>query len=128
MVTVEEYLMGRDKQYPNEFTTELRTNAQDTVSKINELLSAFGETRKVRSGWRPAAVNAATLGAAPLSKHMTCQACDLDDLEGDLDQWCFENRWALENIGLWQEHPASTKSWTHLQTVAPKSGKRIFYP
>ena len=128
MITLQEYFQGRDEQYPDELTIDLRINAQDIVNKVNDLLGLFGQSRKVNSGWRPAAINASTLNAAPKSKHMTCQACDLDDPEGDLDQWALDNKWALENIGLWQEHPASTKSWAHFQTVPPKSGRRIFYP
>ena len=128
MISLDDYYMGRDRQYPDELSDGLRENAQDTVKKVNELLALFKETRIVTSGWRPAAVNASTPNAASKSKHMTCQACDLDDPEGDLDQWALENRWALENIGLWMEHPAATKGWAHFQTVPPKSGKRIFYP
>ena len=128
MIILSDYFMGRDEQYLDELTSELIANAQDTVNKVNELLGMFGETRKVTSGWRPVSVNASTLNAAPKSKHMTCQACDLDDPEGDLDEWAINNGWALENIGLWQEHPASTKSWAHFQTVPPRSGKRVFYP
>ena len=132
MITVEEYLKGRDKQYPTEFTVDLRINAQETVQKINDVLDIFGEERRITSGWRPAAVNAATPGAAKFSKHTTCQAGDIEDDEGDLDAWCFEHPKTLEEIGLWQEHPASTKGWCHLQIVQYKSwvpGKpRWFYP
>lgn len=128
MITVEEYLKGRDKQYPTEFTVDLRINAQATIQKVNDLLDVFGQERRVTSGWRPAAVNAATPGAAKFSRHMTCEACDLEDPEGDLDEWCLEHPKNLEEIGLWQEFPGSTKGWCHLQIIQPKSGKRVFYP
>ena len=128
MITLQEYFQGRDKEYPDDLTTDLRINAQETVIRINTLLGYFGESRDITSGWRPPAVNAATTGAAPLSKHMTCQAIDVKDPEGDLDEWCLTHPEILGKIGLWQEHPASTKGWTHLQTVSPKSGKRVFYP
>jgi len=61
---------------------------------------------------------------------MTGQAIDLADPDGDLDEWLMtaEGQAALVEIGLWMEHPAATKSWTHLQTVPPKSGRRTFYP
>lgn len=128
MITVKEYFMGRDERYPNELTTELRINAQDIVNRVNDLLVLFGQTRKVNSGWRPQVINEATPGAAIKSKHMTCQAVDLEDADGDLDEWAMTNTWALENCGLWMEHPAATKGWAHFQTVPPKSGRRVFYP
>ena len=127
-ISVEQYFMGRDKQYPDDLTTELRINAQETVIRVNTLLGYFGEHRDITSGWRPPSVNAGTPGAAPKSKHMTCQACDLTDPEGDLDDYCLNNPDILAKIGLWLEHPAVTKSWTHVQIVPPKSGKRVFYP
>ena len=132
MIILSEYFMGRDKQYPDELTDTLHKNAEQTVASVNVLLGFFGEHRKVNSGWRPAAINASTPGAAAKSKHMTCQACDLDDPEGDLDEWCLAHPDILTKIGLWQEHPASTKGWCHVQTVQYRSwrpGKpRWFYP
>ena len=126
MITVPEYLMGRDKKY--NLPDEYRANAEETVDKVNQLLARFGEARKVRSGWRPPEVNAATPNAAVKSKHMTCEACDLDDPEGDLDEWALEHPEILHEIGLWQEHPSATKGWAHFQIIPPKSGNRVFYP
>lgn len=134
MITLADYWMGRDTAYPDELTDAIRAAAAETVSKANLLLATFraktGDTdqRKVTSGWRPALVNGATPGAAPRSKHMTGQAIDIADPEGDLDSWCVENQELLADIGLWLEHPSATKSWTHAQCVPPKSGKRVFYP
>lgn len=128
MITLADYYQGRDAQFPEELTDELRTNAASTVDRVNQLLEAFGEDRKVNSGWRPAVVNAAIPHAAKKSKHMTCQACDLSDPNGSLDAWCMNNLDALEHIGLWLEHPDSTPSWTHVQIVPPNSAKRVFKP
>jgi hypothetical protein len=120
--------MGRDMAFPGELTDEKRANAVVTVDRVNLLMIAFGESRKVNSGWRPASINGSTPGAAVRSKHMTCQACDLEDHEGDMDEWALEHPEILEKVGLWQEHPASTKGWAHFQIIPPKSGNRVFYP
>lgn len=128
MITLKDYWMGRDAAYPEDLTGEIEANAAELLKRVNELLAAFGEERAVRSGWRPPEVNEATAGAAPKSKHMTGQAVDLADDEGDLDEWCLEHQEVLERLGLWMENPACTKTWTHLQSVPPKSGKRVFYP
>lgn len=128
MITVADYFQGRDEKFPNELTDELRANAASTVDRVNQLLEAFGEPRKVNSGWRPAVINAATPNAAKKSKHMTCEACDLSDYTGSLDAWCVNNLDALERIGLWLEHPNSTPNWCHVQIVPPRSGLRVFIP
>lgn len=128
MITLPQYWMGRDEKYPDELTPEIESNATELLRRANDLMDVFGQDRAVRSGWRPKEVNEATPNAAVFSKHMTGQAVDLDDPEGDLDQWCLDNANELARLGLWQEHPSATKGWTHLQFVPPKSGKRCFYP
>jgi hypothetical protein len=134
MITLKDYWMGRDAEYAHELTDEIRANAQVTVERANLLLTAFTiatndtEQRHVNSGWRPPAVNAVTPGAAPKSKHMTGQAIDIADPEGDLDQYCLDHLLVLQKIGLWLEDPSSTKGWCHVQCVPPKSMKRVFYP
>lgn len=124
MITVDDYLMNRKSG----LTFELLENAIDTVEKVNKLLDTFGSQRKVTSGYRPASVNAAIPNAAKKSNHMLCKACDLEDVDGKLDKWCMDNLHVLTEIGLWLEHPSATKTWCHIQTVPPNSGKRVFYP
>lgn len=134
MITLGDYFMGRDKQYEDQLTPEIRANAERTCVLANLLIGYFKsdtgdmDRHHVTSGWRPPEVNAATPNAAPRSKHMTGQAVDLADPEGVLDEWCMEHQAILERLGLYLEHPSATKSWCHVQTVAPKSGKRVFYP
>lgn len=74
------------------------------------------------------AVNTAVPGAAKNSKHIVCQAIDLNDHDGRLDAWCLANLDALEELGLWLEHPDATPGWCHLQTQPPRSGNRVFEP
>lgn len=130
MITLTDYWMGRDREFPLALTPQIEKNAALTVQLANALLVRFGEGRKVNSGWRSPEVNAKTTGAAPNSKHMTGQAIDLADPEGDLDEWLMsaEGQAAMAELGLWHEHPAATKGWAHLQTVPPRSGRRTFYP
>lgn len=123
-----DYYMGRDRQYRGELTRELRANARETVKRVNRLLRRAGFVRKVSSGWRPAAVNAAVPGAAKGSKHLSCLAIDLEDRDGRLDAWCLAHLEVLEELQLWLEHPDATPGWCHLQTLPPRSGNRVFYP
>ena len=140
MITLKDYYMGRDETYKSLLTPQLRANASITVASANWLLNAavsggiylevHPESKTlVTSGWRPPAVNAATPTAAKNSKHMTCEAIDIYDADGDLDEWCIDHLDVLEKLGLWLEHPSATlRGWCHVQTVAPRSGKRVFYP
>ena len=134
MITLEDYLnkwkvnYSHVKVLPDELTSELQGNAQVTVDKVNQLLLTFGEERGLTSGWRPLSVNRAVPGAALYSNHTKCRAADLADPLGDLDEWALDNPLVLEDLGLWLEHPSATKGWCHVQTVPPKSGKRVFYP
>lgn len=60
------------------------------------------------------------------SKHKQAQAVDIFDPANVLDDWL--NDALLTEFGLYREHPDSTRGWCHLQSVAPKSGKRTFKP
>ena len=136
MITLADYWMGRDERFAGDLTTAIRDNAKLTVDRANALLERFaaatGNTtpRRVNSGWRPPAVNAATRNAAPRSKHRTGEAIDIGDDDEALDRWCMTpaGRAALEALGLWLEHPSATPRWCHVQTVPPRSGNRVFHP
>lgn len=140
-VNLENYFMGRDRTYSLDLTMDVRRESARTVDLTNKLLNvaqAAGvelirradSNTLVNSGWRPAALNAQTQGAAPHSKHITGQAIDLFDPEGEIDEWLLTKlgQEALVSIGLWMEHPGSTKGWSHLQTIPPRSLNRVFYP
>jgi len=141
VITVADYFMGRREQYPLAISPDIERNAAVTVELANRLLehaSNHGVTMdrhpvnksQVSSGWRPPALNANTPNAAPNSKHMTGQALDIYDPDGDLDAWLMttEGQAALTSIGIWIEHPSATKGWCHIQIVPPRSGHRVFYP
>ncbi|WP_374335552.1 hypothetical protein [Methyloversatilis sp.] len=136
MLTLEQYWMKRDKAYASDLTDEIRENAAETVRRANLLLEKFyadrpnAVKRKVNSGWRPPAVNQKTKNAAPKSNHMLARAVDIGDQDGELDKWLMtvSGQNALEEIGLWMEHPSATPGWAHVQIVPPRSGKRVFYP
>ncbi len=129
MLTVEAYLSQHGAGHEAELTDELRANAQVIVDKANQLLAAFGEERGQRSGWRPQSVNDATPNAAHHSRHITCEAIDLDDEDRRLQEWCAADKGAnLVPLGLYMEHPIATPDWTHVQIVPPSTGMRVFYP
>lgn len=128
MIDLYLYWKGRDKTHPSDLTPEVRSNAIDLLQRVNALMSLFGYTRKVNSGWRPKTVQMEINPRAPNSGHITGQAIDLEDKDGTLKEWCVFHQDQLERFKLYMEHPESTPTWVHLQSVAPKSGKTIFKP
>ena len=112
---------------------EVKVNAGILLARVNALLHdcAMIEAAaipKVNSGWRPASYNATVPNAAVKSMHITGQAIDLADPDGDLDDYLFRHQDVLGDHGLWMEHPLATKGWCHLQSTPPRSGNRVFIP
>lgn len=138
LLTVADYYMGRDGLYI--LSEEQKNNAYETVKRVNTLLVVLEQNgialeinpatkTYLTSGWRPAEYNAKVQGAALRSKHISCQAADLFDPEGEIDSFLMDNtNTVLKDTGLFMEHPSATKGWCHVQTVPPRSGRLIFYP
>lgn len=138
-ITLDDYWMGREKVYPDYLTDEVKGNAESLVAKANALLAVL-ETEGIgldihpvnqtliSSGWRPPQINRQVNGAAANSKHMTGQAVDIYDPDGEIDDYLMDHPEALVALGLYLEHPSATKNWSHWQSVPPRSLKRVFYP
>jgi hypothetical protein len=139
MITLNEFLMGREKSYP--LTIELALKAAATLAAINYIRGRYGKPLSVSSGYRPGRFNKAANGASS-SSHLTCEAVDCQTKEAsvwrDIDgssylithfsNWCLDNLDELRKAGLFLEDPRFTKSWTHLQTRTPPSLSRVFKP
>jgi hypothetical protein len=130
LITLADYWMGRDAQYPEELTDELIQNATTLLYRVNDLLEELhiSAKPKIASGWRPLAINAKTPGAAKASNHIIAKAIDIADPGDFLDIQVLCNHQLLDICNLYLENPTATKGWCHLQWVAPKSGKRVFNP
>lgn len=134
MITLNDYLKGRDKLYSRDYTDLIEANALHTVDVVNKLIARMAEDGVaplgVDSGWRPLAVNEHTGNAAEHSRHITAQACDLRDTPNrDLCKWAVTHQDAMKDCGVVaMENPGWTKDWLHVQTVAVASGRFIFIP
>lgn len=131
MISLDAYFGQHPGDAPSAAT---KANALSLIARVNTLLIGLPPEIEcahkpiVNSGWRPAWFNATVPGAAPKSKHITGEAIDLADPEGELDEFLFRHPQRLIDHDLWLEHPSSTRRWTHLQSVPPRSGNRIFFP
>ncbi len=125
--------MGRDKIAP--LTPDLEANLKRLLIALNIVRRAYGSAMVVSSGFRPAAINTRITNAAKNSAHMSCQACDFRDPNGNLARWCINNLDILKQAGLYLEDPrwtsrknsdGSFSGWVHLQIRRPGSGNRVF--
>jgi hypothetical protein len=142
MITTEDYFQSYDSgpkrdlraEYKLDMTPQIEENAKRTIALVNLLLTEFGH-RKLNGGWRPPAYNAKTPGAAKNSLHLTAEAADIEDDDGELDDWCMGavGEAALVRLGLWHEHPSCTMAKNgrgaqcHVQIRPPRSGNRHYY-
>lgn len=109
IVTRKEILMGRDEEFP--LTPELEANLSKLLEAVNKLRTLYGKPLYVSSGYRPGHYNTDAKGAKN-SAHLTCEAVDFRDGDGELDKWITDE--ILEQCGLWREDPERTPTWTHL--------------
>ena len=134
MIHVEDYI-GK-MSHVEDPTGAVIENARDLLARVNVLLARVcdidpieaAKFPRVNSGWRPAPFNLTVAGAAKNSLHITGEAIDLADPDGELDDFLFDNPHLLEDAGLFVEHPSATRRWCHLQSRAPRSGNRFFFP
>ncbi len=140
-ITLKDYLTASgsypEREKHKELTPELLKNAEKLLVQVNQLLADLGvDSVKISSGFRPAAVNAATAGAAKKSGHMICKSIDIKDPEGKIDALFSsdEGQELFVKYGLWQEHPDATKGWAHCDLISreirsrPGCKKRQFRP
>lgn len=127
----------------NEILAKHLVNGHHLHAVLNELEAATGQFFKVTSGFRSwekhkeiyRAKNDLRLiqGKSELpiplhSKHLTFEAADLADPTGDLRAWLAAHESFMVDYALYQEDPAYTPGWTHLQISPPASGRRVFKP
>lgn len=143
MITVDQYFRAY-AGHP-EITVDMKARAAELLGRVNALLERAADdgwtatinpatgtwiSGEQNGGWRP---QACLIGAAE-SNHKQAQGVDVADPHGVLDKWCLTERGlqAMEDIGLWLEHPGWTDGWCHLQSVPPgrppRPEVRVFIP
>jgi hypothetical protein len=120
IISLKDYWQGRDDTYPADFTSEIVSNAQDLLARVNQLLTRLDVDTYVTSGWRPAAYNK-KIGGAPNSYHISAKAIDLADTHGLIAYKILQNHEILSQLGLWLEWPGDT-SPVFIKGVPMRSG------
>jgi hypothetical protein len=113
-----------------ELTQDVINNIDSLLSKLNPFLAELGlKSVKVSSGFRPSNVNASLPNSAKKSLHMIGRACDFEDADGSLDALVEANDATKKKYNLWQENPASTIGWCHIDDrPRPAREKNTFNP
>lgn len=128
MITKDELLKGRDKQYPDAYTDNISANLDKLLVVMNQVRAAYGKPMNVNSGWRPPQINEETSNAAKGSNHLWGLACDIGDADGSLWKWVLFNLPLMQKLGIYFEDKRWTPTWVHFQIVPPGSKKRIYVP
>lgn len=137
MITLDEYL-GIWKDHPD-VTPLVIQNAKELLKRVNALIEEvegknlkLSVNKKTKSqisgdtlgGFRP---QSCPIGAKN-SSHKTGQAVDVFDPADSLDWIIDKHPELLVKHNLYREAASATRTWCHLSTRAPKSGKRTFLP
>lgn len=117
---------GQHKWKESEIDLVTKRNLEDLIRKVNALgyQPPMRATSCLRSIADQQRINPSAMG----SSHLYGCAVDISDTDGKLKKWLVANKNKLVECGLWMEDPESTKTWCHLTTQMPRSGKRIFIP
>ena len=113
------------KYDPKELPDGIISNLMELRARLNQL--GFKPPRVVTCTYRSPEHNA-RVGGAKKSSHLTGCACDIADADSKLADYIMTNQELLEECDLYAEDFDSTPTCVHLQSVPPKSGRRIFKP
>lgn len=132
IVTPYDILTSSDR-YPermlwDECDQSVRESSQVLARKISAIVSDLLQ-RLISSGFRTTESNQ-DAGGAKKSNHMTGHASDLINFGHYLKQDYLKNGESslLVKHDLYLEDPDYTPTWTHLQDIPPRSGRRVFIP
>jgi hypothetical protein len=129
-ITAEDILKG--KKAPKNCETHLKV----LLVRVNKVQERYGKLQFViTSGLRTLTEHLAIYRKKGItdpkkipmkSKHLFCQAVDIEDKDGKFYAWIQKNETIIQEIGLYYE--LGTRGWVHLQIIPPGSGKTGFFP
>ncbi len=134
MITIKELLSNQAKF--EDLDKDIQANLNELFLKVNIVRKEYGKPMIVTSGLRTKKHHLdiyARKGIYPpkvpmKSNHLFGRAVDFADGDGKLKKWILANIKLMEEIGLYMEDFAATKTWVHFQINPPKSGNRFFKP
>lgn len=121
-ITYKELLSGNDL---SSVPLSHQQNLELLLKAVNVIREKWGKPLVVTSGYRSEQKHKDIYrkkgipdGKIPMgSAHLKGLAVDFSDPDGKFEEWISANQDLLEELGLWQEHPESTKGWVHLDLL-----------
>ncbi len=118
-------------------TDECKANAEELLDRVNALLleADAHEVELMENPVTGTYVSGSRYGGfrpqdcpqgAPNSSHKVGKGIDIYDPNNALDNWISDG--ILAKYDLFREAPQATRSWCHLTSREPRSGKRTFLP
>lgn len=126
MLKMEDLLKNKFKF--EDLSEDIKKNLTDLLEKINKVQEKYNDQFVVTSGLRSEADQQRINPSAPKSNHLRGLAVDIYDAQGTVMRFILANLDLMKDLGLYFEHFNWTPDWVHVQSIAPKSGKRIFIP
>lgn len=96
----------------------------DLLNRMDKIREEYGKAIMINRAYSCPEHNK-NVGGSAGSNHIKGKAADLRDNDGLIKGWIKDK---LIRLGLYMEHPDYTKTWCHVQNVAPPSGNRVFRP
>lgn len=116
--------------YPT--TPEIDANLNTLLERINIIRKEYNTPMIVTSGLRSNEQQNELIkqgkSNAYKSKHLSGEAVDILDDNGEVKKFLLKNPDILETACLWCEAFNYTPDWVHFQIVPPASGRRFFIP
>lgn len=137
MITLAQYVGPHAKS--KDWTPQRQANAAQLLHAVNALMArAMADSVKFLVNPKTKSqISGSTFGGfrpqdcpigAPNSNHKEGRGIDLYDPDNEIDAWCLDNAQSMIDCGIWIEHPDATQSWSHWQSVPPRSGNRVYRP
>lgn len=109
-------------------TKEQLANMAKLAMAVTCLEARMGKSFTVTSGLRSDADQTRINPGAKKSAHLTGEAVDVADSDGEIYDFCIHNVALLIELGIYLESKTYTPRWAHLTIRPPKSGNRFFIP
>ena len=117
-----------EREQSPQCTLEVRIKAAILAERVSKLLEHLGhKSANITSGFRTAEANLLANGAKN-SAHLTGEAVDIEDPDGQLDIKIASDPSLLVTYDLYAENGYATHGWCHLSIKPTLSGRRIFTP
>lgn len=132
MITLAQYFAGQPHSHDQELAAMVLLARVENLLREANVVGRYPETVNPKTGNQISGEGNGGFRTpecpigAPKSSHKEAKAVDIYDPDDSLDEWITDD--ILRKFDLYREDKGATKSWSHLTTRPPSSGRRTFLP